>query len=87
MCGICGALDTKGRAVDPSIIESMTDALSHRGPDDRGVHVAGGLGLGHTRLSIIDLSSAGHQPMTNDGAAERGPTGGRLWLKIGSAPV
>lgn len=61
MCGICGYRDTTGsRALD---LEAMTVSLVHRGPDDMGLHEALGLGLGHRRLSIIDLSPAGHQPM------------------------
>ena len=44
----------------------MTRTLSHRGPDDEGLYVSGNLGLGHRRLSIIDLSSRGHQPMSNE---------------------
>lgn len=61
MCGICGIA---GRLV-PGAIDSMVDALAHRGPDDRGTHAdpAGPISLGHTRLSIVDLSAAGHQPM------------------------
>jgi asparagine synthase (glutamine-hydrolysing) len=61
MCGIFGFLG--GYA--PSNLDSMATALAHRGPDDRGLHVDpdAGLGLGQTRLSIIDLSPAGHQPM------------------------
>lgn len=47
------------------MLETMTDIQSHRGPDDRGVHIDGSLGLGHRRLSIIDLSDAGRQPMPN----------------------
>ncbi|MFZ2630252.1 MAG: hypothetical protein WA081_07440 [Desulfosalsimonadaceae bacterium] len=42
----------------------MSDAIAHRGPDDKGVYVNGHIGLGHRRLSIIDLSLLGHQPMT-----------------------
>jgi len=50
----------------------MTRALRHRGPDDERFYLDGSLGLGHRRLSIIDLSPAGHQPMTNED--------GRLWI-------
>ncbi len=63
MCGICGIIDYSGQGPDESIIREMTRTLHHRGPDDRGIHVAGAAGLGHTRLSIIDLSETGHQPM------------------------
>jgi len=67
MCGICGKIyfDT-ARSVDPSLLDAMTGVLRHRGPDDRGTVVRGHVGLGHQRLSIIDLSSAAHQPMTNE---------------------
>ena len=64
MCGIAGIV---GSGWDQARLARMLDAQHHRGPDDRGVRVsADGLaGLGHNRLSIIDLSSAGHQPMAN----------------------
>ncbi|MHB1328579.1 MAG: asparagine synthase (glutamine-hydrolyzing) [Gemmatimonadales bacterium] len=63
MCGICGVCVPAGAAPDRSVLERMTATLAHRGPDDQGVLVEPGIGLGHRRLSIIDLSSAGHQPM------------------------
>ena len=62
MCGITGILDF-GRQADGRIIAAMRDALTHRGPDDSGLHVDGPIGLGHRRLSIIDLSRAASQPM------------------------
>jgi asparagine synthase (glutamine-hydrolysing) len=68
MCGIAGAF-FRG-APDPRLIKSMTDQIAHRGPDDEGVWIdeEARLGLGHRRLSIIDLSPLGHQPMlSNDG--------------------
>ncbi len=49
--------------MDPQALQTMTDALAHRGPDGQGVHIDGSLGLGHRRLAIIDPSPAGHQPM------------------------
>lgn len=62
MCGIAGLVTTK---VDPNRLSSMTDAIAHRGPDGRGVWISadGRVGLGHRRLSILDLSPAGAQPM------------------------
>jgi len=63
MCGIAGILNTDGRPVAEDVLKKMTDVIAHRGPDDEGVYVDGSVGLGHRRLSIIDLSSAGHQPM------------------------
>jgi len=69
MCGIYGYLSTKEK-VDPDILRGMGDTLRHRGPDGEGEEiqqaVEWGLGLGHTRLSIIDLSPAGKQPMCNE---------------------
>ena len=72
MCGIIGAFSRKVFSLDDQRIQSALLALKHRGPDDRGVEVlctgSGALLVGHTRLSIIDLSSGGHQPMhTHDG--------------------
>ena len=63
MCGIAGLL-TAGRP-DPALVRRMTDPIAHRGPDDQGVWTdpESGVGLGHRRLSIIDLSPLGHQPM------------------------
>lgn len=67
MCGICGKLELDpGRPVDEGTIRRMTRVLAHRGPDDEGVYVEGSLGLGHRRLSILDLSAAGHQPMSSE---------------------
>ena len=63
MCGIGGILMKHGRA-DQSLLERMVGALTHRGPDDLGMHVAGPLGLLQTRLSVIDLEH-GHQPMVD----------------------
>ncbi len=66
MCGICGILGSEVRAGE---LDAMTAVQHHRGPDDRGVMLLedGAVGLGHNRLSIIDLSQAGHQPMSNAG--------------------
>ncbi len=66
MCGITGIYSYKGVQVDESIIRRSTRSLAHRGPDDEGVFCEGGIALGHRRLSIIDLSKAGHQPMISD---------------------
>ena len=63
MCGICGELCFNGKNVDASVLEAMIVSLRHRGPDDEGAFVEGNVGLGHSRLSIIDLSPAGRQPM------------------------
>lgn len=53
----------RGRAIQPAVIEKMMHAQAHRGPDGTGIYTDGGVGLGHCRLSIIDLSAAGTQPM------------------------
>jgi asparagine synthase (glutamine-hydrolysing) len=73
MCGICGVA---GQA-DESLMKAMLRRIAHRGPDDEGIYLtalAGGgrLGLGHRRLSIIDLSPAGHEPMSD--------ASGEIWL-------
>ena len=67
MCGFSGILRfDKNGEVDPSLIARMSDTLTHRGPDDAGAYVNGRIGLGHRRLSIIDMEG-GHQPMKSDG--------------------
>jgi asparagine synthase (glutamine-hydrolysing) len=65
MCGICGEYAFRAPPVDPAALTAMRDALRHRGPDDAGLFVDGQVGLGHRRLSIIDLSPLGHQPMAS----------------------
>ena len=66
MCGIAGQVNTDRRPVEPRVIAAMGDSLRHRGPDDHGVYVKGHVGLAHQRLSVLDLSPAGHQPMSNE---------------------
>ena len=73
MCGICGVV---GRP-DEQLIKNMLARIAHRGPDDEGVYLAEAssgqrIGLGHRRLSIIDVSPAGHEPMSD--------TSGTVWL-------
>jgi len=69
MCGIYGYLTSK-RSIDPRVLRSMGDTLRHRGPDDEGEMIGEDedlcVGFGHQRLSIIDLSPAGRQPMSNE---------------------
>jgi len=65
MCGIVGVINLDQKPVDKKDIEKMTRIIKHRGPDDEGCFIDKNIGLGHCRLSIIDLSSAGHQPMSN----------------------
>lgn len=73
MCGIIGIWDFKNK-IEPAVLERMRDTLRHRGPDDAGLFIDENtnVGLGHRRLSIIDLSERGHQPMKNED--------GSLWL-------
>lgn len=73
MCGICGVVRIGGPpepAVAPDVLNRMTDAMTHRGPDDRGVVCSPGVALGARRLSVVDLDG-GHQPF-DDGT-------GRVW--------
>lgn len=65
MCGIAGIVHDDKRTVDNGALRRMTRALIHRGPDEEGFHVEPGIGLGHRRLSIIDLST-GQQPLCNE---------------------
>lgn len=67
MCGINGiALSSRsGRRIDRGILDRMRDVIRHRGPDDKGIFIDEHVGLGHRRLSIVDVA-AGHQPMTNE---------------------
>jgi asparagine synthase (glutamine-hydrolysing) len=66
MCGIYGKIRLDGRPADRQDGERSCEALRHRGPDDHGVYGRDGACLAHSRLSIIDLSPLGHQPMTNE---------------------
>ncbi|SEE94688.1 asparagine synthase (glutamine-hydrolysing) [Pseudomonas migulae] len=65
MCGIAGLIHLDNNPVSPVILQRMTDAIAHRGPDGEGHWIEGNVGLGHRRLAIIDLSPAGHQPMAS----------------------
>jgi len=76
MCGICGKINIEGKEIRRELINRMISVLSHRGPDDEGIYISKkpqgighqlvSVGLGHKRLSIIDLSEAGRQPMSNE---------------------
>ena len=70
MCGINGIAfsSRSGRVVSREVLERMRDVITHRGPDDDGLLIDGRVGLGHRRLSIVDVA-AGHQPMTNEDAS------------------
>jgi asparagine synthase (glutamine-hydrolysing) len=65
MCGICGIFDQSGNPIDQATLKRMNSVLGHRGPDGEGYFVDGGIGLGHRRLSIIDING-GSQPMPNE---------------------
>src|SRR5688500_18015741 len=68
MCGITGILspDPRGAGTRARLVAAMTGTLGHRGPDDSGSWSDAHVSLGHTRLSIIDLSAAGHQPFIDE---------------------
>ncbi|MCF6282950.1 MAG: N-acetylglutaminylglutamine amidotransferase [Candidatus Polarisedimenticolaceae bacterium] len=65
MCGLCGELRLDGRSADMAAIQAMTKKLEQRGPDHEGLFSDGGLGFGHRRLSVIDLSEHANQPMVD----------------------
>jgi asparagine synthase (glutamine-hydrolysing) len=66
MCGIAGIIHFDNQPASETMLRRMADIMRHRGPDDDGFFIDGSIGLGHRRLSIIDLSPNGHQPMTNE---------------------
>lgn len=66
MCGIAGIVNLNKKMINKKELEKMINVVKHRGPDDEGYFTDKNVGLGHCRLSIIDLSEAGHQPMTNE---------------------
>lgn len=66
MCGIAGIIDKTGRPVGSSTVLEMLETMPYRGPNDRGTFCDGPIGLGHLRLSILDLSQNGHQPMKDN---------------------
>lgn len=63
MCGIAGIINKKKVTVEGADIKRMTDLISHRGPDAEGMYLDGQFGMGHRRLSILDLSEEGTQPL------------------------
>lgn len=72
MCGIAGKFSFRGQPIDQGLLEHMGKLIAHRGPDDVGYYCQGSVGLVHRRLSIIDLSPAGHQPMSTPD--------GKIWI-------
>ena len=79
MCGIAGLLRPEGAPVAEAEMRALASCLAHRGPDDSGVLVDGPLGFAHRRLSILDLSSAGHQPMANEDGSVQVVYNGQLF--------
>jgi asparagine synthase (glutamine-hydrolysing) len=74
MCGICGIFEFERREeISQECVRRMTDTIIHRGPDDEGIYVGPGIGLGFRRLSIIDVAG-GHQPISNED--------GRIWVML-----
>jgi len=68
VCGICGVVQVGGEpraVIEPGVLDRMTDAMTHRGPNDRGTYQAPGVALGVRRLSIVDVAM-GHQPFSNE---------------------
>ena len=63
MCGIGGIINKNNKSVEELLIHQMTDIIAHRGPDSSGSYLYKNIAFGHRRLSILDLSSSGHQPM------------------------
>lgn len=73
MCGIAGIYNYKSQcSVELDILQNMVNITRHRGPDDQGYHIDHNIGLGMSRLAIIDLSQDAHQPMSNED--------GRFWI-------
>jgi asparagine synthase (glutamine-hydrolysing) len=66
VCGVAGVINLDGRLVERADLRRMTSAIQHRGPDGEGHWQEGNVGLGHRRLSIIDLTDSGSQPMVSD---------------------
>jgi len=66
MCGINGVFHYRGGVADLALIERQASLMRHRGPDDHGLWSDGDVAFGHRRLSIVDLSPGGHQPMANE---------------------
>jgi asparagine synthase (glutamine-hydrolysing) len=84
MCGICGVIQLDGaprRVVPDAVLEAMTDAMTHRGPDDRGLHSVPGAALGVRRLSIVDVAG-GHQPVASEDGAVVAVQNGELYNHV-----
>ena len=70
MCGFAGIVGFDGAPIDRTALDRMGGVLTHRGPDDMGIHVAPGVGFVFRRLSILDTSACGHQPMASEDGSE-----------------
>ena len=84
MCGICGAIQIGGeprRVLPDGVLDRMTDAMEHRGPNDRGTHVSPGAAIGARRLSIIDVEG-GHQPFSNEDGTIWAAQNGELYNHV-----
>ena len=66
MCGISGIVNFNNKSVEKEVVAQMMKKMKHRGPDDEGIFIEDNIGLGFVRLSILDLSISGHQPMASD---------------------
>lgn len=81
MCGICGVVQVGGaprEVIEQSLLDGMTDAMTHRGPNDRGTYLAPGIALGVRRLSIVDVAM-GHQPFSSEDGSVRAVQNGELY--------
>jgi len=82
MCGICGVVQIGGGeprvVIEPEALDRMTDAMTHRGPSDRGTYAAPGIALGVRRLSIVDVAG-GHQPVANESGSVWAVQNGELY--------
>jgi asparagine synthase (glutamine-hydrolysing) len=86
MCGIAGFVNTRGGISSHSPVERMTDTIHHRGPDAHGFFKDSWAALGHRRLSIIDLSTAGNQPMANEDGSLQIVYNGEIFNHAGLRP-
>ena len=84
MCGICGVVQVRGQprpVVEPEVLDRMTDAMTHRGPNDRGTYASDGVALGVRRLSVVDVDG-GHQPFPNEDRTVWGIQNGELYNHV-----
>ena len=84
MCGICGVVQIGGEpreVISQDVLDSMTDAMTHRGPNDRGTYAAPGVAFGVRRLSIVDVEG-GHQPFANEDGSVVGMQNGELYNHV-----